>query len=258
MRRRVQFGIALQVLGTQVVNFLHTNTWETFYHAQETFYFENSAALLALHVLIVWRYQAFLRDALLARHVTRISRLESPLSLTAEGHAAQTLGEQVSVQVDIGPWSRRLDLVPRSPHPKDGREDVDVRTGTPFGRLLRLGVLHADLSEGQVHDVELCQRLRFGDLVVANEELFTNVVAVRQVFVGENSAAPFLADTDGDSVLEQLEAHPRMHWLLQWNGGRIFDLFGYVALAMGAGTILIWSWPEALKPARSQPRSHLF
>jgi len=70
LRRRVQFGMALEFFGTQSANLLFHDGFDVI----STFSDFNNF-LMILHIYVVWRYASTMRDALLARHVTRIAVL---------------------------------------------------------------------------------------------------------------------------------------------------------------------------------------
>ncbi|CAK0869826.1 unnamed protein product [Prorocentrum cordatum] len=169
---------------------------------------DSANAMVALHVFVVWKYhhpRVFLRDALMARHVTRIA-LERPppredptASLPgpvpdfnapcspgppggpAAGAAAAPApllagagAEPLAVLVETGPWARRLELRrPAPPGPAAGPEGggaaPEGQRPTPFGQLLQVGVLHVDRLGGETLDPAALRELLGGDLQIAKD-----------------------------------------------------------------------------------------
>eukprot|EP00928_Gymnodinium_smaydae_P025448 TRINITY_DN20259_c0_g6_i1.p1 TRINITY_DN20259_c0_g6~~TRINITY_DN20259_c0_g6_i1.p1 ORF type:complete len:375 (-),score=79.35 TRINITY_DN20259_c0_g6_i1:262-1323(-) len=267
MRRRVQLGLATEVIGTQVSNFLHHNSWEQWQQDFNTFYYENSALLLGVHVFMVWKYHAFLRDALLARHITRIA-IEHPSS-TAENKAlpgpsteAGNAPGMFTLVIETGPWTRRVLLgAPATGTPKASAgaatpgagvlerradEEGSAQGQQRLGDILQMGLLHVDRSRGEVVDEAALQRLLEGRHTVIHEEVTTDFAAVRQAYVSPDAMVPFLAEVDvgEDSAWGRIGNSAALRGALQWSGGRALDLFGKTALAMGAGSILLWAWPK--------------
>jgi len=247
MRRRVQLGITLEVLGTQVSNFVFHSSWEDYVHAMNTFHFENSALLLGVHCILVWKYHAFLRDALLARHVTRVA------TTTLDSTEVDGVGDAARVVfVETGPWTRRVELM--RPRVLGTMEEVDVvGAQVPFGQLLQLGVLHVDSTRGEVVNATALEHLVRGDLVVGREEVTTDVPALLHVHVSPEKMMPFLADAGvstslekrHESMLGRLGASAWLSRRMQFSGAWAMDAYGYLAIAMGLGTVLLWMVPRS-------------
>jgi len=247
MRRRVQLGIFLEVSGTQLGNVMFHNA-DTFWNDSATCYFENSAALLAAHVGLMWWYHAFLRDALLARHVTRIALCRPP-AVGGDSEPVVTPGggtdsETLAVLVETGPWTRRLELS-SPPRTSDGKNAVTVPgQKVSLGQVLRLGVLHVDRSRGDVLDHAALSRLVDEDFLVTHEEITTDVARLEAAYVHADRMIPFLheagaQDSSGSSFLERLGRNAWLNRAFQLPGGQTMDGFGLVALVMGLGSVVV-------------------
>ena len=197
MRRRVQLGIGLEVFGTQLCNYLNYSDLISFAHAMNTCYFENSAGLLALHVAAMWWYYAFLRDALMARHVTGIAMSTPSVQSTYPGSdIPEVLGVvNCMVRVETGPWTREIELSQPRINSKAEHDEVDMlRTEVPLASLFQLGMLHADQVRGEVFNPVTLDQVLNGNLVVGSEEITMDMFAVRRAFVNPEKVMPFLAD----------------------------------------------------------------
>lgn len=246
MRRRVQLGIFLEISGTQAGNFLFHNS-STFLHDSSTFYFENSAALLALHVWLMWWYHGFMRDALLARHITRIAICRPPaVSDDSEPliPGGATDRETFAVIVETGPWTRHLELSSLR-----GASNVQNAVSAPgrkvsLGQVLRLGVLHVDRKRGDVLDAAALASLVDEDFLVTREEITTDVARLEAAYIHADRMVPFLQeagahDSSGSSFLERLGKNAWLNRAFQLPGGPTLDGFGLVALAMGVGSVIV-------------------
>jgi len=230
MRRRVQAGMALEFFGTQVSNLVFHDGMEVISTISDT-----SNFIMLLHLYVVWKYAAFTRDHLMARHVTRIALLEPRVPMTEGGgccaqhsRAVLSVAEPLSVLVETGPWTRRLELMP-------GPGGATV----PLGQLVRLGGLHVDRAHGEVLDVAALEVLIEGGHYIASEELVTDVEAKERASIGNYEVPPLLQE-DTSGAYQWMEQQRWLHGPLQWPGSRAMQLFGFTALAMGAGTVLIW------------------
>lgn len=256
MRRRVQVGATLEICGTQASNYLYHSDWNAYVVAMENFHFENSALLLGVHVMLMWWYQSFLRDALLARHVTRIALVEGsqPSIAPPSGEAEAEASEKpiCTLLVETGPWVRRVDLMrPRARATSRGEVDEHAAQ-IPFGAIVELGLLHVDRKRGELVDPEAFERL-LRDGLVGGEEITTNNIHADAAFVSRSSMLPFLADAgvslqsagagDGSSMLEKLKKNEWLHRTFQLPGGPCMVYFGNMALVLGAGTVAWWAVP---------------
>lgn len=240
MRRRVQLGMGLEFGAVQIVNFY--NLAQTGADGFYTNFIENSNALVAFHIVVVWGYHAFLRDALLARHVTRV--------------ATAAEGTGLAVLVEMGPWRRSLRLAP-SDSSQMKAEELLERTGPEsdlavpgdqksgeqpplsFGQLLKTGVLHVDTKCGEVLQARELEALLASDLVVVKEEVTTDVPLAVQAFVDPNRMVPFLEDASQEPTMRRLAETPPGWFrsqLLDLRGSSVFNAFGLAALAMGIGS----------------------
>jgi len=259
MRRRVQAGAALQIVGTQFSNYIGYHDWNHFIVAMETFHFENSAVLLAVSVFAIWQYHAFLRDALMARHVTRIA-IAAPAT-PALASAIEEIDEielpVCEVLIEAGPWTRRVELLrPRAASTTDKQIDM---TGSqiPLGRLFQLGLLHIDYSRGHVIDEAAFESLMHDGLVLGKEVVYTDVAYANYAFVTQDSMLPFLSEagvsgTSGDgkgSTVEELQKYEWINRTFQLNGGKVMTYFGNLALCMGVGAVAVWTvpWQQCLE-----------
>eukprot|EP00913_Durusdinium_trenchii_P034965 g32707.t1 len=129
LRRKTQATVALDLLGAPYAKVLgHHFDFENFMTVTEQLA-SNSTFVLLLHAGAVWYYQAFLRDHLMARHVTRITleRVEAEITVA---------------YVETGPWLRRVELGRQAPSP----------SSVSFRRLLTNGCLHVDRRLGTISD----------------------------------------------------------------------------------------------------------
>lgn len=249
MRRRVQLGIGLEIVGTQISNFLFHSDWNNYAIAMESFHFENSAALLGLHVFIVWRYHNFLRDALLARHVTSIS-IEHP-AVSMESADSDARPPSAVALVETGPWTRRVELTQQLSGKRG--DEVDAHGQTPFGRIFELGVLHADRARGEVVDTAGFERLLSDGMMIGKEAVATDMPRLHYMGMNTDRMVPFLVDagvqpaptpaegeTGETSVLERLQSSAWVQKSLHLPGGRMMDFYGFIALAMGVGSVMWW------------------
>lgn len=220
LRRGVQVGMTLEFGGTQASNLLFHDGLEVISAISDM-----SNLLVMLHIWLVVRYAAVMRDALLARHVTRIA------VLAPESAESGQQAEPVLLLVETGPWARRIKL--RSDPPTE--DEV-----APFGQLLQLGALHVDQQRGEVLSSEVLQRLQRRDLHVHKEEIFIDSAAAQRTFMAEAATPPSLhgIPTEG---LSWLEESSRMQQMLQWPGGIALKLFGGLCCLMGSGTVILWS-----------------
>jgi len=256
MRRRVQIGMGLEFMGTQLANILHASGSM---HGFDTFFIENSNAFVALHIFVVWYYHGFLRDIFLARHVTRISLATTapPSSVALEAATVQdsphagaaaavvpALKEVVMepdvVFVETGPWLRRIELVPASTIPGLMKSALGAEDRLPFGLLLQMGVLHVDRSKAHMVDTVALEQLLASTGTVAQEEITTDVPRALRAYVADDKLSSFLAEASGDSSIRRLCGNANIKALMQFSGGRFMDLFGLLALTMGAGTVCLW------------------
>lgn len=248
MRRRVQLGIFLEICGTQVGNILFHNNWNQFLHDSANFYFENSAVLLAFHVWLMWWYHKFLRDALLARHVTRIAVCRPSAVGGDSKHLvaarSATESETWAVVVETGPWTRRLELSFHR-NTSDSQNAVSAQgQQVSLGQVLRLGVLHVDWSRGHVLDTASLTRLVDEDFLVTSEEITTDVARLESAYIHVDRMVPFLEeagarDSSGSSFLERLGRNAWLNRAFQLPGGPTMDGFGLVALVMGLGSVVL-------------------
>lgn len=241
MRRRVQLGMVVEFLGTQVSNLMMAHAGRLDF---STYFVENSNAVVALHIYAVWKYAGFLRDALMARHVTRIALVQSPgvEALLGVGLGSATEASQVSdgtcpahiveLIVETGPWQRRVKLVPVL---KEG--EIDEVT---FGQMLRAGLLHIDLRDGHVVNARALDCLRDGRWKVAAEEVTTDVLAAGRAFIDPEKMAGFMSDGADGEYIGRLLGQPWLQPILQGRGGRAFQWGGMGALAMGFGSAFVW------------------
>jgi len=237
MRRRIQIGMALEFAGTQSANLLFHDGLEVISKFSDANHF-----LMFLHIYVVWKYSGFIRDAFMARHVTRIAIAETSsfeASVCSGSSAQKEATNQVArtepfmLIVETGPWQRKLKLAPGSKEGPSG-------DGLPFGRLTNLGALHVDPSLGEVIDASALEQLRSAQgLQIAAEDLFTDEVAKRRASVGQDTISPSLTDITAES-LQWIDDRPWLHGATQWSGARLMDGFGWLALAMGVGTAFMW------------------
>jgi len=254
MRRRVQLGIALQVAGTQVSNFVFHSDWNAFMHAVNTFHFENSAALLAVSVIAIWKYHAFVRDAFIARHVTRIAVEPSASGKDSNPSCSGASSGQRVLLIETGPWQRRVTFTTKKRAAAASLRDEVAAPGQTIqlGRFLNLGVLHADRRAGEVLNQELFHELLHEDLQVDKEEVITDMACAQQAFVSPDKIMPFLADAGVSesseesemSFMVKLEANAWYRQMCQIPGRSIMEFYGYFALVMGVGAIVIWIVPR--------------
>mmetsp|Transcript_53445 Transcript_53445/g.98852 ORF Transcript_53445/g.98852 Transcript_53445/m.98852 type:complete len:315 (+) Transcript_53445:52-996(+) len=231
MRRRVQLGLAVHVFGMQASNYVYHSAWNDLVVAWESHYFENSTALLVVFIMVMWNAQGFIRDAMLARHVTGIAVYSPPC------------GNKV-LWVSTGPWVRRLELEVGVPNKVHGESVAPPR----FGKFFRLGLLHTDRSLGEVVDHDELNELQNTHLVVGKEEISTDIARAKYAFVSDG-LLPFLNES-GVSSLEGSEMNhieKQLEWLnrsCNVNGARVMRFVGNASLAMGISTILIWFGPK--------------
>jgi len=262
MRRRVQLGMAVEFVGTQVANLLMLSGGGIEIEpSHTTFFIENSNAAVALHIFVVWRYAGFLRDALLARHVTRIALVrpsgnETPLLNNGEGVDAERTAtgpsEGVELLVETGPWQRRVKLAPLAQATTQSSaqeglassDDEEQHVEATFGQMLRSGLLHVDRDSGQVLDTQALEGLLEGQWRVVGEEVTTDVPSATRAFVDPNKLAGFLSDGADGAYLGRLLAKPWLHPVLQCRGSRLLDWFGLASLAMGFGSAAVWLYPR--------------
>lgn len=261
LRRCVQVGMTLEFLGTQSANlFFHDNL-----EVISTFSDFNTF-LVSLHIYIVWRYASLMRDALLARHVTRVAvllpqalpnsdcKLESGSSaISSEGASPPSAalqaamsevvaGQPLTIIVETGPWMRHLHLEANSATQQGERSaegSGDEESRPSLGDLVRLGCLHVDRSRGEVLDADALQRLLACGHRIASETLHKDVALMRQTYVSEHLVSPSL-DGVSSEHLQWLDSRPYLHSLVQFNGGKAMNLFSVFALTMGLGTIYLW------------------
>lgn len=281
MRRRVQLGMAVEFAGMQVKNlYLACGSMGHF----STMFIENSNAIVAVHIFAVWWYAAFLRDALLARHITRISlvnpsAVDAPLAspgaagshsaggfpahAEVSGRAVAQATEPIELIIETGPWERRVKLTMRCSSLAEsgdckvqsaqaaGAGDARSEFAAPpeeqasLGELLSAGVLHVDQRSGEVLDESSFNFLMCSDLVVISEEVTTDVQAAMLAYVDTNRLATFLSDGADRESLQQLRSKPA--WLRRaflCSGGRFLDWYGVAALAMGVGSAALWNLPR--------------
>jgi len=230
MDRRVRAGMALELVGTQASNLLfHTGP-------DVVSSFSNVHNVLVLvHIFAVWKYAAFTLDHLLSRHVTRIALLPpagpggAPVAGAAGARAAGG-AEPLTVLVETGPWSRRLELRPAAPE----------AAGPCLGLVVEVGALHVDRARGEVLDAAGLASVLAKDLRVTAEELVLDEAAARRALLAAGACAPSMEEITGDG-LQWLADRPWLLGPLQWPGSAALVLLGYVAMAMGAGTVLLWT-----------------
>jgi len=235
MRRRVQIGMTLEFVGTQLTNFLYAGSGMA---AFSTYVIENSNFLVGLHIFLVWRYYIFLRDAVLARHVTSIA-LATPL----EEEAAPN--DSAVIAIVTGPWTRLVELASPNRQALVGREHE--QGSVPLGLLLQTGVLHVDTAQGESVDAAVLGRLRQGNHVVVQEEVNTDVDALLRACISPDKMLPFLAEAHSEahfSAVRYFEQYPRLEKMFQWSGNSAMDFFGLIALGMGAGSVLVFAMPR--------------
>ncbi|CAK8989575.1 Putative sulfate transporter YbaR [Durusdinium trenchii] len=235
LRRKTQATVALDLLGAPYAKVLgHHFDFENFMTVTEQLA-SNSTFVLLLHAGAVWYYQAFLRDHLMARHVTRITleRVEAEITVA---------------YVETGPWLRRVELGRQAPSP----------SSVSFRRLLTNGCLHVDRRLGTISDEAAFRRLCEEDLFPVKEEMFTDGDAKSAAHLGAHEPSPLVAE-DSEGTLSWLE-NLRPAWLLrplQWHGqafcasSTVTDLnspvlytrrryFGNLFLTMGITSVIIW------------------
>lgn len=221
MRRRVQVAMALDLIVAPYAKVLgnHFNP-EDFLSASEQL-MANSNFVLVLHAGAIWWYHCFLRDHLVARHITRISAERSQPD------------ETMVIHLQTGPWSRRLLLSPKGA-PDVGQSAVSLR------QMLATGAFQVDREMGTVLDDEAFQELCQRDLYPISEELSTDDAAKAAVHIGLHEPAALVVE-DSEGTLNRLEALPP--WLqspLQWHGRWFCRYFGNLSLAMGITSVLVW------------------
>lgn len=223
MRRRVQVAMALDLIAAPYAKVLgnHFNP-EDFLSASEQL-MANSNFVLVLHAGAIWWYHCFLRDHLVARHITRISARSQP-------------DETVVIHLETGPWSRRLLLSPA--------KAPDAGSGVSLRQMLATGVFQVDREIATVLDDEAFQELCQRDLYPISEELSTDDAAKAAAHIGLHEPAPLVIE-DSEGTLNRLEALPP--WLkspLQWHGRWFCRYFGNLSLAMGITSVLVWLPPD--------------
>eukprot|EP00435_Cladocopium_sp_Y103_P045361 s900_g13.t1 len=131
MRRRVQVAMALDLIVAPYAKVLgnHFNP-EDFLSASEQL-MANSNFVLVLHAGAIWWYHCFLRDHLVARHITRISAERSQPD------------ETMVIHLQTGPWSRRLLLSPKGA-PDVGQSAVSLR------QMLATGAFQSSLQQKEI------------------------------------------------------------------------------------------------------------
>lgn len=251
MRRRVQVGAALQITGTTFFNFLHHSDVNAAMHALSTFHFENSAVLLGVNIIVLWKFQEFLRDALLARHVTRIAFADDiPLGIageSCEGAEAPAYG----LIIETGPWTRRVELIQPRAEGAVGDELDKEGSQVPIGKLLQLGLLHVDRKRGEVMDEQAFESLMSSGLVVGTEEITTDIDHGKYAYVSVDSLLPFLNEAgvsghsqfESGTIMDKLQNNEWMNKHFQLHGGLAMTSFGNLALCMGIGSIVMWLVP---------------
>lgn len=185
----------------------------------------NSNFVLVLHAGAIWWYHCFLRDHLVARHITRISAERSERSPD----------ETRVIHLETGPWSRRLLLSPEAPD----------AGGVSLRQMLATGVFQVDRERGTVLDDEAFQELSQRDFYPISEELSTDDAAKAAVHIGLHEPAALMVD-DSEGALNRLEGLPP--WLkspLQWHGRWFCRYFGNLSLAMGITSVLVWLPPDS-------------
>lgn len=221
MRRRVQAGMAIEFVGSQLEKVcFHSFDFTNFLSISEQA-MSNNNFIMFLHLGAVWWYQGFTRDHLLARHVTRIS-LDKPLS---EVNA----GEAVVCVVETGPWLRRLEF---KPGPSGTR--------VPFGHLVQLGAIHVDEERGEVLDRGALDLLVSGHMHIAAEELIVDENAKRHAFIGDYEVTDLLQDDDRGAYSWYVSLPPLLQRPMRWRGSAALRNFGIAAMAMGVGSLVLW------------------
>lgn len=255
MRRRVQFAMGSEFAAAQVANLYFLRG--TMEYTATTLFIENSNAFLAMHIYAVWKYAAFLRDALLARHVTNVSVVVPSPGMDAllAARGAPALGsspgdeplrfevassiEPIVVLVQTGPWLRRLRLVAGA---DGGASSANERVS--FGQMLGSGLLHLDREMGEVVDERSLEALLHAPLFVEAEDVTTDVDAAKRAYIGDDRLAMFLSEGVDAEQTQGLNKHPVARRVLRINGGRFLDGFGWLALAMGLGSVVLWCKPR--------------
>jgi len=225
MRRRVQVGMAIEFFGTPLAKLYYYGGLEAV-----SAFSTSSDLFMVLHIGVVWWYQSFTRDHLLARHVTRIALIEHK----EQNGASATAPASLRMIVDTGPWSRTLEL-------RAGKNGTRV----PFKHLVRLGGLHVDRVQGRVFDDVILKHITDDELYVAHEELHVNEAEKHRLSIGDYAVTPLLQD-DESGAYEWLDQIPLLHGPLQWHGSLAMRFFGLAALVMGIGSVIRWvpiQWP---------------
>eukprot|EP00929_Paragymnodinium_shiwhaense_P086414 TRINITY_DN46930_c0_g1_i1.p1 TRINITY_DN46930_c0_g1~~TRINITY_DN46930_c0_g1_i1.p1 ORF type:complete len:347 (-),score=73.29 TRINITY_DN46930_c0_g1_i1:204-1244(-) len=261
MRRCVQAGMALEIIGTQMSNIL-------FHDAMEVYspFSDMSNFMVMLHCIIVWKYGEFLRDAMLTRHVTGIAVKEAAAS------SQDAAGTEHHVMVESGPWRRLLLLrpadypivessgpvsssssapvslpeEPESHEVYDEAPTVDEMDRAPFATLVQTGALHVDRAQATSLDGEALESLMDKSLIVAEEDVRSDVDALKTLHMNRSTLPWSLTNVHRDA-LQWFVDRPSIHHMLQWSGSRVLDGYSIVVLAMGGGTVILW-WPSSRGP----------
>eukprot|EP00434_Breviolum_minutum_P021201 symbB.v1.2.018704.t2/scaffold1502.1/size115091/1 len=213
MRRRVQAAMALDLIAAPYAKVLGNHfDPENFLSASEQL-MADSNFVLVLHAGAIWWYHCFLRDHLVARHVTSISW-------------ARPAGESTfAAIIETGPWTRQVQL---SSSQAQGATTVSLR------QMFATGALYMYRESGTILDETAVQDLCQSDIYPISEELHTNAAAKAAMHIGLHEPAGLVVE-DSEGTLNRLEAS----WLqrpLQWHGRS----FGNLSLAMGITSVIIW------------------
>lgn len=239
MRRRVQLGMVVELVGSQAAKVLFHNVDLTNFLTLTEQAMSNGNFVMALHLAAVWWYQGFTRDHLLARHVTRIS-FSKPLSKIPAG-------EPVVAFVETGPWSRRLEFRPGPAQPASGTDDDGAGQLVPFGQLVQLGAVHVDEARGQVLDQAALGLLMSGQMHIASEEIVADEHKKRLAFVGDYEVTSLLQRDASGAYQWLADLPPALQRPLRWRGSSALWNFGVAALAMGVGSVAMWL-PSGMLP----------
>jgi len=147
--------------------------------------------------------------------------------------------EPIVVLVQTGPWLRRLRLVAGA---DGGASSANERVS--FGQMLGSGLLHLDREMGEVVDERSLEALLHAPLFVEAEDVTTDVDAAKRAYIGDDRLAMFLSEGVDAEQTQGLNKHPVARRVLRINGGRFLDGFGWLALAMGLGSVVLWCKPR--------------
>lgn len=232
MRRCTQASIVIELVGSQCAKmfFAHGDAGGFLCLSEQAM--SNASFIMLFKFLVMWWYQGYTRDHILARHVSRIT-LARPLNKLHRS-------DPIVAYIEARPWTYRIEF-------RRGQSDEGL---VSLGRLMEIGALHVDLKRGELSDQEALELILSEDVYIESEELLLDKVAQKSAYVG-NYEPPDLRTDDSTGTYAFLSGLPPLAKRpLQLDGRYAYWNFCWLALALSIGSVLLWL-PEDIAPRPS-------